>query len=220
MRKIDLTGQSFGRLTVVGEYKGEKKYAGSKWICKCICGNTAIIARSSLVGGRTKSCGCLNDEVRRKPKEKERKRSEKYKKIENRYYGIKRRCYSEKDKWYHNYGGRGIRMCDEWIGEDGFMNFYNWAINNGYNDFLTIDRIDNNGNYSPENCRWVTVKQQSNNRRTNRIVEYKGESHTVSEWSEITGIKERTLLNRLDRWSVQEALEKEVDKRYSRKNRR
>lgn len=108
---------------------------------------------------------------------------------------IKQRCYYKNNKDYKNYGGRGIIVCDEWLKD--FKKFYDWAINNGYQDGLTIDRINNDGNYEPSNCRWITKKAQSRNNRNNRIITYKGETHCLIEWSEILKIPYPTLRSRI-----------------------
>jgi hypothetical protein len=106
------------------------------------------------------------------------------------------RCYKTFSIKYNNYGGRGIIVCDEWKSE--FINFYNWAVANGYKDGLTIDRIDNDGNYEPNNCRWVTYKRQARNRRSNHLLTFKGETKPIVEWSEIVGIKADTIWHRLE----------------------
>ena len=99
---------------------------------------------------------------------------------------MKNRCYNPNEDSYKNYGARGITICDEWLGENGFINFYNWAITHGYRDDLTINRINNDGNYEPSNCDWANEKEQANNRRTNRVIEYMGKSHTCSELYDTT----------------------------------
>lgn len=133
------------------------------------------------------------------------------------YNNIKSRCNKSYAKEYENYGGRGIKICDEWLGEDGFVNFYNWAVTHGYSDELTIDRIDNDGNYEPENCRWVTHTIQNNNSRHANIVEYNGVNNSISEWARIKGISRGVLVKRLRMgWPVDKALNTPVDKRYSR----
>ncbi len=120
--------------------------------------------------------------------------------------GIKTRCYNKHSKKYDVYGWRGIAVCDEW--RNDFMNFYDWAINNGYKDGLTIDRIDVDGNYEPSNCRWATQKQQQRNRRNNRKVTINGETHCLTEWCEILGINNKTVYSRISRnWSIERALE-------------
>ena len=115
----------------------------------------------------------------------------------NIWLHMKGRCYRKTDDHYKFYGARGITVCEEW--KNDFKEFYNWAMSNGYSDRLTIDRIDNNGNYEPSNCRWVNIKTQCNNRTTNVIVTINGETHNIKEWSEITGIKYATIYQRIKR---------------------
>jgi hypothetical protein len=128
-----------------------------------------------------------------------------YTRIYKTWMGMKSRCAYEKDKHYLNYGGRGIKVCDEW--QNNFSTFYEWAMANGYSDNLTIDRVDVNGNYEPNNCRWVDRKTQANNRTNNKVIEYRDEMHTLAEWSEILGVKYETLAARLNKykWSVEQA---------------
>lgn len=135
--------------------------------------------------------------------------------IHNIYRGMKARCYIKTSKHYNRYGGRGIKICDEWL--EDFMNFYKWAINNGYREDLTIDRIDNNKDYSPSNCRWTTRKQQVNNTSRNIVVTVGGETHTIAEWSETTGIHRSTLVSRYLKKRSPEDFLKEADKRFGRK---
>ena len=119
------------------------------------------------------------------------------------------RCYCKSFRNYRNYGGRGITVCDEW--KNSFVAFMNWALSNGYSDTLTLDRINTEGGYCPENCRWITNKEQQNNKRNNRLITYKGITHTLQEWSEITGIHKKTISKRIDRgWTIEDALTKEV----------
>lgn len=125
------------------------------------------------------------------------------------------RCEDKNHRHYKDYGGRGISVCEDW---SLYTKFREWALSNGYNDDLTIDRIDVNGCYEPNNCRWLTMEEQQNNKRNNRIIEFNGETHTLSEWSRITGIKSNTLKERLNRgWSIYEALTKPVRKRTVKK---
>lgn len=117
------------------------------------------------------------------------------------------RCYYKSTNQYKNYGGRGIKVCEEWKHMQGFINFYNWAINNGYKETLTLDRIDNNKGYCPSNCRWITPKEQSNNRRNNVYYTFNGETKTSKQWCELYNISQTTLLDRLKRgWTLEQAL--------------
>ena len=136
------------------------------------------------------------------------------KRISRIYWNMKTRCYNQSSNKYHSYGGRGIRICDEW--KNSFANFKEWALNNGYADNLTLDRINNNGNYEPNNCRWATIKQNTNNTRKNRLLTYNGETHTMSEWCEILGVKLGTLSSRIYRgWSVEDAMTKPIRKQLT-----
>lgn len=130
----------------------------------------------------------------------------------NIWRNMKQRCYNKNHAKYKNYGGRGIQVCDEW--RTDFMLFYNWAINNGYKDNLTIDRIDVNGNYEPDNCRWATPKQQSRNTTKNRYYTINNETHCLSEWCEILNLNYKTIYARIFEfnWPVMQALE--LEERY------
>ena len=132
------------------------------------------------------------------------------KRISRVYWNMKTRCYNPSSNKYHAYGARGIKVCDEW--KNSFKKFKEWALSNGYGDNLTIDRIDNNGNYEPSNCRWVTQKQNCNNTRFNTLLTYNGKTHTMTEWSEITGINLTTLSSRINRgWSIEKSLTTPID---------
>ena len=176
-RSEDLTGKKFGRLTVIKKVGMNKNYI-SKWLCKCDCGNEIVVYRNNLSinSTRTVSCGCWK-------KEHIVKHNKHRTKLYTVYLSMKQRCYNSNNPAYSYYGGRGIKICDEWL--NNFINFYNWSIENGYKDGLSIDRIDVNGNYEPNNCRWVTQKVQMNNTRRNHYITNKGETHTISEWSRI-----------------------------------
>lgn len=172
MKKIkNHKNEIYGRLTVLEfiERKNNKSY----WKCKCNCGNEIIIPITYLTTGDTKSCGCLRKEISRNKCLSKKKI--KNKRIYTIWIDMKRRCYNEKRNNYKYYGGKGIKICDEWLND--FMIFYNWAINNGYEDNLTIDRIDFNKNYEPNNCRWVNRFFQNNNMSANHKIIYKGKTY-------------------------------------------
>lgn len=214
----NLVGKRFGRLTVLEFYRTHNKR--SYWYCRCDCGNEKIVGAPGMKGGHIVSCGCYGAEASRAALAKARinpyvKHGLSRSRIYNIYGGIKERCYNPNDTAYRHYGGRGIKMCDEWL--EDFMNFYEWAMANGYEDHLSIDRIDVNGNYCPENCRWATHKEQSNNKQYHRWLTYEGETHNLTEWANIVGMDPRTLNARIrSGWSVAKALTEPVMKQYSR----
>lgn len=176
---IDLTGQRFGFLTVVERIKCNDKGI-PVWLCKCDCGNTKIVMGARLRNGETKSCGCGIAK---------RKHGMSQTKLDFAYRDMIRRCYNVKCISYQWYGARGIVVCDEWKDKErGKISFFEWALNNGYMDNLTLDRIDVNGNYEPSNCRWVDAKTQANNRRTCKFISYNGETHSMKEWAKILDV--------------------------------
>lgn len=181
-------GDRFGRLTVIKE--AEKQYGHRYILVQCDCGKTKTVNLGSLVSGASKSCGCFRREYisKRNYKHGLTCRGQKIERLYNIWNGMKCRCFDTNDPGYRNYGGRGITVCDEWTND--YIAFREWALNNGYSDELTIDRIDNNKGYFPDNCQWATVQTQSNNTRVNRHITYKGETHTFAEWGRITGIKD------------------------------
>lgn len=203
---INEEGNRYGKLTVCGHSRGKyDKYGHYLWKCVCDCGNVCFVKGAHLRNGNTKSCGCLHSEALSERNEKHGLAGSRIYKI---YKGMKRRCKSKSYCDYKDYGGRGIKLCAEWDGEHGAENFVKWSLENGYNDNLSIDRIDVNGDYSPNNCRWANMKTQANNKRSNHVLEYNGERHTLTEWSEITGLSVGTIEARLRLlgWSIEKAL--------------
>ena len=168
MYKIDLTGNKFGRLTVISfSHKGNRRRM--YWNCICECGNKCIIERSHLRSGHSKSCGCLSKELIGNLNKKTGLTNTR---LFYAYHNMKNRCYRESNKMYKHYGERGIDVFNEWIDkENGFEKFAKWSLENGYNENLTIDRKDNNKGYSPDNCRWVNKYVQANNKRNTHQID-------------------------------------------------
>lgn len=212
MRKIDLTGKRFGRLTVIKQLDGHRQPNGAmvtQWLCKCDCGNEIVVSSGNIRSGHTISCGCYREEKR---KTNSKTHGMAHTRIYNIWTTMKQRCYCKNKDHYNCYGGRGITVCKEW--KDDFKAFYDWAVSNGYKDTLTIDRIDVNGNYCPENCRWITQKEQANNTRATRFITHNGITKSISEWCEELGINKNTLHSRIDLygWSIEDAFSKSVRK--------
>lgn len=187
--KKDLTSQHFGRLTVLEFVPNEKRK--SYWLCQCDCGKRVVVGLAELKTGDTVSCGC-------KKIEQAGLNGVKHRLTGHRIYTIwrdmKSRCYNVNDRCYKSYGGRGIMICEEW--KNSVKSFYEWSINNGYNDELTIDRIDTDGDYEPNNCRWISNLEQQRNKRNTVFVEYNGTPLNISKAAELVGIKKETLRRR------------------------
>lgn len=203
--KYELTGKRFGKLVVIREI-GLNKWQSVEWLCKCDCGNYHITQAKYLMRGDTVSCGCKREKALRDYSEKLKKHGMANNQLYRVWQGMRGRCNNKKSKSYKNYGGRGIKVCPEW---NEFLSFYNWAINNGYEKGLSIDRIDVNGNYEPKNCRWADSITQGNNTRRNHYLTYNGETKTMSEWARIKNLDYSTLRSRINEynWSVEKALE-------------
>lgn len=205
MNVEDLTGQRFGRLVVIR--RGENSRTGSvRWLCQCDCGNTKEVYRSALKSGLTKSCGCWQKDH---PAQKTHGMSKT--KIYGILCGMKDRCYNPNTPSYQNYGARGIKICQEWL--DDPMAFIKWAYEHDFDedaaqDECQIERIDVNGDYCPENCKWADSFEQANNKRNTIILEYNGEKHNLLEWSNITGLSREIIYERVHcyHWSVGRAL--------------
>lgn len=187
----DLMGRKFGKLTAI-EQIGKNNHGNYLWRCVCDCGKEKVVPSGKLVQGRATNCGC--DTFRLKSEAfskhgllKDGKRPRTF----TIWNDMKARCLSPKSRSYPNYGGKGIKICKEWL--ESYAAFHYWAIANGYRDDLTIDRIDVNGNYCPENCRWVDRRTQNNNTSRNHRVTYNGKTQTIAEWSRELGISTRII---------------------------
>lgn len=199
----DLTGKKFGRLIVAKHLGWRKTGHTSVWECVCECGRTAIASTNDLKRGNVTSCGCYRKEVTSSRSYKHGVGNES--RLFRIWSSMKSRCYNAHDTNYKRYGARGISVCDEWL--NSFLSFQEWAVANGYADNLSIDRIDNDGNYEPSNCRWSTAVVQSNNRRSNAYFTCDGETRSAAEWSRITGTRAATIIARRDRgWSDEECV--------------
>lgn len=191
------SGERYGRLTIIKEVTKNKK--NRQFLCQCDCGNEKTVLLHHLKNGDIVSCGCF-----RKENPSRLTHGGTGTRLFRIWTGMKSRCYNQKVRSYSNYGARGINICDEWL--CNFEIFYDWAIAHGYSDNLSIDRKDNDGNYEPSNCRWATTKEQDNNKRSNRIITYQGQSLNIKQWSEILNIGYAALKRRLYKgWSIERA---------------
>jgi hypothetical protein len=197
MKRIDRTGETYGRLTVLEHVPNAPgaKDTNARWLCRCVCGTTKVVYGQDLKKGKVVSCGCWNAEKRTK-----------HGMSRSHIYGVwtvmRDRCNNPDNPSYHNYGGRGIQVCERW---ESFTDFL--ADMGERPQGYEIDRIDNNGNYEPANCRWLSKQKNLNNKRTNRFLELRGETHTIAEWSRITGLSWLTIRQRLRYgWTVERTL--------------
>ena len=203
-QRDDLTGKTFGRWTVL-YFLYTTEHRDAYWMCRCECGSEHKVRSNQLKNGTNRSCGCLQREL---TAEKNWKHGLSNHPMKQTYYAMLARCYNTTSTEYHNYGARGIFVCDRW--RNSFPDFFNdmGERPNG----CTIDRIDNNGPYSPENCRWATWRQQRTNTRINHILEYDGKAQTIIEWADEIGISPNTIHSRLHRgWSVHDTITRPVD---------
>lgn len=199
--KKDHSGEKYGKLSVIRRMPEKGK--GVKYECVCDCGNHVIVMGCNLITGATRSCGCIR-------KEKTRKLRLSHGKCETRIYTCWRnmlsRCENEKNTEYKNYGKRNIHVCAEW---HNFQKFYKWSVSNGYDDSLTIERIDVNKGYSPENCTWATTYTQARNKTNNVKIEFKGKTKIITDWAKEVGICDSTIRHRLKKgMTIDEALTK------------
>lgn len=206
MKIVDIAGQKFGRLTALKRCESKNKHA--MWLCHCDCGNDKIVSLQHLRQGNVKSCGCLNREIAPERGRKSRigERSRKHGDFGTKLYGIwagmKRRCQNSNTKYYSDYGGRGIQVCEEW---QDYEPFRTWAVSHGYCEGMSIERIDVDGNYCPENCKWIPIGEQNRNKRLSIRLQYQGKQYTIKEIAQITGLKERTIQGRYERgWKVED----------------
>ncbi|MGR6008091.1 hypothetical protein ACT7CZ_02735 [Bacillus cereus] len=183
-RNLDILGETFGNLTVVGYSHTQRN--GSYWDCVCKCGNTKKVTKNHLMTGHTKSCGCLRPQVITKHGDhKER--------LYSIWSGMKRRCLNKSANDYYKYGERGISVHEEWM---EYPLFKKWALENGYSDDLTLERLDFNGNYEPENCKWIPLEEQLKNTRRNVFITFEGETKVLSDWARHFDINYQTLKGR------------------------
>ncbi len=200
----DIIGKRFGRLTVIKFSHRDKSKKHIFWLCKCNCGNIIKTTKDRLQKGDTKSCGCLRKELTQLRFTKHKMSGSS---IYHRWQHMKNRCLKIDDKAYKNYGGRGIKVCDRWL---KFENFYE-DMSIGYKIELTLDRIDNNGNYCKENCRWATRKEQGRNTRRNKIITYQRKTLCMKEWAKELNMKYGCLWYRLNAgWSIEKAFTQKV----------
>ena len=199
------TGERHGRLVCLGKDPDrDHRY----YLYKCDCGNVKSIIQDNVKRGATISCGCYL-KANRINGNCHRTYGYSHTRIDHIYKSMIDRCENPKNSGYHKYGGRGIRVCEEWKANK--LACFEWAFANGYAEDLTIDRKDNSKGYSPENCRWITYQEQNNNRRSNRYETIDGETHTVAEWSRISGIAQTTIGNRLrSGWHPKDAVFKPI----------
>lgn len=200
--KADHTGKHFGYLEVTQCLPSVNQKV--RWLCRCKCGNETSVIAAKLVNGTTKSCGCL-----------QRERATRHGLSRSREYQVwcdmKDRCVNSKNQYWHAYGGRGITICARWLRRGGFTNFYA-DMGPRPSQKHSIDRIENDGNYTPKNCRWATAGEQANNLRKNRLFTFRGETRSLSEWSRHTGINLQTLTGRIihKQWPIGRALTQPV----------
>ena len=201
-KTLDLSGRTFGRLTALTSVRVGKRKG---WLCQCSCGQTTKVVTAKLTSGWTSSCGCLHKEVCAATKRTHgMSRTRTY----ATWLQMNRRCDLPSHEAYKDYGGRGIRVCERWL---KFENFYE-DVGEPPFEGASLDRIDNDLGYSPENTRWATKLQQANNRRTTRRISFNGVSKTLREWADVLGVSVKTLTSRvyLREWDIERALTTKV----------
>lgn len=195
----DITGATFGHWTVLRKADAKSSNGSVLWECRCSCGTVRNVCESSLYRGKSTGCGCHR---RLKNKLSATTHGLSKSAIYKIWQGIKDRCCNPSHVSYANYGGRGITVCQQW--KDSFENFYLWAIDSGYRNGLTIDRINNDEGYMPSNCRWSTPLTQANNKRNNHVITYNGKTMTIAQWSKFLGVTPACIVNRITRGETDE----------------
>lgn len=197
--RIDLTGKRFGMLTVLSY--SHTKNNSTYWLCRCDCGNTKTVLAGNLVGSRTKSCGC---QQRKMAAEHNKSHGESKTRLYRIWKNMRNRCYNPKVRSYKDYGARGVRVCEEWKRYEAFRD---WAISSGYDDTLTIERIDSSGMYEPSNCKWIPKPDQGKNTSRIRYIEHNGKRMSLADWSKELGGGPNLVTTRLQRgWPEQDAV--------------
>ena len=218
-KRLDIKpGDRYGRFTIVQEVekRNEKRY----FLCKCDCGNTRIERLVAIRAGEVKSCGCLKQETDRENIKKYimshpnySEHDSYYKKMYGNWHDMKQRCQNQNSRAYKWYGGRGIRVCQEW---QKFRPFMEWALSNGWEEYLTIERNDVNGHYEPSNCSWIPRNKQSCNTRRSRFITHEGQTMILKHWEQQLGVKRELLRRRLDKgWSIERTFNTPLQLKYS-----
>lgn len=200
---IDLTGKTFSRLTVLRRNGSDVK-GKAVWTCVCTCGNTVYVDGARLRNGKVRSCGCLRHEPYAATHHMSKTR------LYSIWANMRNRCKRENVKSYKDYGARGIKVCDEW--DSSFESFRDWALQNGYDDSLTIERKNHEQDYCPENCCFVAKSEQANNRRTCIEIEYLGKTQNLMQWCDELGLNYKRIYNRMKKLGMpfEEAISKPV----------
>lgn len=204
---MNIAGKKYGRLTAIAPISSK---SGIKWVCQCDCGNVVQVFQSNLLRGTSRSCGCFQKEgLAERNAARKTALGESNTRLYKVWKSMKRRCYGKNYDYYNSYGGRGVSVCEAW---QNYITFRNWALAHGYDESAekgkcTLDRIDVNGNYDPDNCRFITMKEQADNRRTTKHIEYNGEIHNIKEWSDIYSIPSNVLAYRVKAgWNFKDAI--------------
>jgi hypothetical protein len=206
----DLTDMRFGRLICLQPVGRDPLTRCVMWLCQCDCGSQTTVRSQRLLIGNTRSCGCLHRDQRIEQCKSRATHGATRSSLHSRWMHIRERCHDPHSKAFKHYGGRGIRVCQEW--REDFTSFRDWAMANGYRDDLTIERIDNDGNYEPGNCKWIPLADQGRNKRNNHILSHAGHTTYLSAWARELGINVGTLHSRIVQrgWPTDRALETPV----------